>query len=181
MHAAVERLDPFGIGGRNSQTHGDIRGHVITAHAHAVGIDHVFFHEDRHAGRAAAKINTGCAQFLFVFHQRRNARHVCRRCDPGELEVAAFDAADKVLDRMAIDCEHMHVHAEVLSQLTTRVDQARPVVEREVHRLGVQHIAPCSVFRHITGGQHASNFVFSDHLAFEFHLRVQTVGPGAGS
>ena len=42
-------------------------------------------------------------------------------------------------------------------RVDARIDQARAAVEREVHRLGVQHVAPCPVFGHITGGQHAGD------------------------
>ena len=76
MDTTVHGFDPLSFCHGHTKTHGDIARNMVTAHAHGIGIYHMLFHEDRHTGRAAAQIDAGRAQFLFVFHQCRNAGHV---------------------------------------------------------------------------------------------------------
>jgi hypothetical protein len=55
---------------------------MIAAHAHAIGVDHVFLHEDREAGRPAAHVDAGRPQLLFIFHKARHAGDIGRAGEP---------------------------------------------------------------------------------------------------
>ena len=175
MHAAVESLDPFGVGRGHLQPHGDVAGDVIAAHAHAIGKDHVFLDEDRHPGGAAAQIDTGRPQFLFVFDQRRDAGGIGRRGDAGEFEIAALDTMGKVLHRCGIHRQHVHVDGKPVADLAPRIDKAGAVIEREVDGLGMHDLTAFAVFGHIAAGQNAGHVLLCDHLPVEFKLRVQAV------
>ncbi len=51
------------------------------------------------------------------------------------------------------------------------------MVEREVHRLGMQHLATFAVIGHLAGGQHPADILLVDRGAFDVDLSGQAVGP----
>src|SRR6056297_2274212 len=172
---AVERLDPLGRRHRDLQPLRDVERDVVPAETYGVGVDHVLLHEDRKAGRPAAHVDAGRAELLFVLDEARHARHVGRRGQPREFEVAALDAVEDVLDRLGVDRQHVHVAGEPLAVLPARVGEPAPVVEREIHRLGVQHVAPVAVVRHVAGGEHVRHVGLAHLPALDVRLPGQTV------
>ncbi len=57
--------------------------------------------------------------------------------------------------------QHVHVDRQLVADLPARIDQPRAVVEREVHRLRVQHLAARPEIGHVAGRHHAGH-VLSD-------------------
>ena len=88
VNAAIEGLDPLGHRHGDRQTHGDVAGDMVAAHGHGVGVDHVLFHEDRHACGAAPHVDAGSAQLLLVLDQRGNSAHVGGRRKPCKFQIA---------------------------------------------------------------------------------------------
>ena len=48
----------------------------------------------------------------------------------------------EVLDRGPVHGQHVHVGRQHLPHLPARINQPGAVIEREIHRLCVQHLAP---------------------------------------
>ena len=46
------------------------------------------------------------------------------------------------------------IAGQTLAHLATRIGQTAAMVQRKVHRLGVQHVAARPQIGHIAGGQH---------------------------
>ena len=123
-NTAVKRLDPFGDRLRHLQAHGDVTRDVIAAYANTVGVDHVLFHEARHARAAASEIDARGAQFLLIFHQRGNARNIRRRGQSGEFQVTALHTVGEVLHGDRINRHHVHVRGQAMANLASGIGQA---------------------------------------------------------
>ena len=175
MDAPTEGFDPLRIGHGHAQPHRNIAGDVIAAHAHRIGIDHVLFHKDRNRGRAAAHIDTGSAQLLLVFDQRRIARGIGRGGNPGKFQIAALNTAHQVLHRAGVHRQHMHIHRQRLTQLAAWIRKPRTIIKGKVHRLRMQHLAARTVFRHLTGGKHLGNLGFRDLLTVQLQPGIQPI------
>ena len=74
-----------------------------------------------------------------------------------------------------IDRHHMHVHAQRLAHLAARINQAGPMIQRKVHRLGVHDLAALAVLWHIAFRQHPRHIVFRNHVALKLDLCIQSV------
>ena len=60
------------------QAFGNVASDVIAAQPNAIGKDHVLLDKDRDAGGAAAHVDAGSTQFLFILDQRGYARDIGR-------------------------------------------------------------------------------------------------------
>ena len=175
MDPAEFGLDPLGGGQGHLQALGNIGGDMVAAHAHTIGIDHVFFHENRNAGRAAPHVDTGGPQFLLIFNETGFTRDIGRRRHACQFQIAALDAVDQILNNRRIDRQQVQVTGKAIADLAARIAQTRAVVEREVHRLGVQHFAPRADIGHITGGQNPRDILFGHDRVLQFPLARQAI------
>ncbi len=148
---------------------------MIPAHPHAVGIDHVLLDEDRQTGGPAPHVDAGGPQFLFILDKAGDARHIGAGGNARQFQIAALDTVQKVLHHIAHDRQQVHVHRQPVPDLPARIAKARPVVQRKVHRLGVEHLAPWPKVRHIAGGQHAADVLFADHAVVQVQLARQAI------
>ena len=106
---------------RNLQAHRDIPRDMVTAKPDRIGVDHVLFHKNRHAGRAAANIDTGRAKLLLIFDQRRNPRHISRRSDARQLKIAALHAIGQIMNGFFRNGQHMHIRPQHVANLIARI------------------------------------------------------------
>ena len=81
----------------------------------------------------------------------------------------------QMLHRIGVDGEHMHVHREAVAQLAARVGQTAAVIQREVHRLGVQHLAALAIFRHVAARQHPRHVLLRDRLPLQLDRGVEPI------
>jgi hypothetical protein len=141
-----------------------------------------FLMKDRNPRRAAAHVDAGGAQFLFILDQRRDARDIGRRGKARDIQIAALDAMDQVLHHRGIDRQKMHVAGQPVADLAARIAKARAVIQRKVHGLGVQHLAPRADVGHVAGGQRARHVLFGHDRILQADLARQPIaarlGPG---
>ena len=69
----------------------------------------------------------------------------------------------------------MHINRKRLPHLAAGILKTGTIVECEIHRLRVQHLASRAIFRHLAGGQHTGDFILGDFLPFEFDRSVQPI------
>ena len=63
--------------------------------------------------------------------------------------------------------------------MAARIGQARAVIEREIHRLGVQNLAPVADIRHVAGREHRSDVAILHRPRLERDLPVEPVAARA--
>ena len=172
----MKRLDPFRDSKRDLKPLGDVLSDVIPTKPDRIGIDHVFLDEDGEARRAATHVDTGGTKLLLVLDQRGHARHISRRGKPCEFQIAALEAVDQILENGAVGSEHVHITGKPLADLTSRVDQSRAMVEREIHRLRMKDVTTVTDIRHVAGGQRPGDVMFADNVAFDRDDAREAVG-----
>ena len=64
----------------------------------------------------------------------------------------------------------MHVAEQLVAQMVARVGQVAAVVDREIHRLRVQHLAAAAEIGGVAGGQHGCHVMFADLAGFQHDL-----------
>ena len=178
-HAAMEGFQP--LGGRPGYVKPlrDVRGHMIAPQSNGITENHVFLHEQGNRCGPPAHVNAGGAQFTLIFDQGGHARCVSRRRQPRDLKIAAFDAINQILHNHAVNGQQVHVHLHLIPDLTARVDQARPMIDGEIHRLGVQNFASFADIRGVASRHRAGNVLFAYGCVVQFNLSVQTIGTRA--
>ena len=87
----------------------------------------------------------------------------------------------KVLNCSGIDGQHMHIDRQRIAQLSARIGQTRPVIQRKVHGLRVQDLAAFAVFRDIAIGQNLRDVLLRYDLPFKFKRGVQTIAARLGT
>jgi len=69
----------------------------------------------------------------------------------------------------------VHVAGEPPPVLPARIGKAGAVVQREVHRLRVQHLAAVAIVGHVAGGQHAGHVLFADLFGQDLDLAGKAI------
>ena len=137
--APVQGFEPLCRSGWNLQTHGDIAGDMIAAHTHAVGINQVFFEENRDTRRAAAHINAGRTQLLLIFNQSCMCRDIGRRGHAGQLNITAFHAVVEVLYGTFLHGQNVQISGQILPDMATWIGHPSAVIQSEINRLRMHH------------------------------------------
>ena len=155
----VKCFEPLGQRRWNLKTHGDVAGDMIPTHPHAVGINQVFFEENRNARRPATHINTGRTKLLLIFNQSRMRRNIGRGGHARQLNITAFHALVEILYGTLLYSQNMQISRKILPNMTTRVGHPSTIIQCEINRLRMHHSAAFAKIRQITGRQHAANIL----------------------
>ena len=155
----VKCFEPLGRRRWNLKTHGDVAGDMIPTHPHAVGINQVFFEENRNAGRPATHINTGRTKLLLIFNQSRMRRDIGRGGHARQLNITAFHALVEILYGTLFHSQNMQICRKILPDMTTRIGHPSSIIQSEINWLRMHHSAAFAKIRQIAGRQHAANIL----------------------
>src|SRR5690606_15989142 len=140
QRAAELLLDLLGRLGRGAQRHRDVVGDLLAGDGQHRGMADGALGEHRDVRGAAADVDDGHAQFLFVLVENGVARGELLEDDVVDLEAAAADALDDVLRRAhrAGDDVHLGLHAHAAH--ADGLADALLAVDDEVLREDVQDL-----------------------------------------
>ena len=128
QHAAIERLDPLGIGDAGVQTACNVGGHVMAAERKAFQMHEPTGQEYRDGGCTRAHVDDGGAKIGFVVGKHGEARHIRARHHGLDRQMATFDRQHQIARRRHVGRGDVHVDSETMAHHAARVaDSVRPV------------------------------------------------------
>ena len=142
QNAAIERLQALRLGAPGGQAERQVLGHVLRAERHARQLVQTPIGEPGDPGDAGPQVQYDGAESRLVLAQAGEAGRVRGRDHRRDIEMATLDRRQEIVQGRAGHPHQVHRDMQAMADHAARIAQPGAVVQRDLHRQGMQNLAP---------------------------------------